>query len=149
VTGFSTDTTGSEIFEAIQARFEGDASLKHYGRKLYEGYGERRLQAPPCVVVTCTAISDELDTFDADIDVYSLDFAIHSPDHRSRDAARIQRHLMRVYDDALIESDVFDAAGMNRTGASGPAEEDGSYDASVSYDLTVTWKEKRPLERMV
>lgn len=138
-----------EIFNALERRFKADKALVKAGRKLYEALAGGRVKTAPNVEVTITDTDAGGDTFDADIDVFRLEFRVFTKDGTTKAANIIIGHLRRVFDDANMKSGEFTTVGMRHTGGSGPTLEDGSYDASLTYDFEVQWVSPEPVTRMV
>lgn len=139
----------NDVFPALQARFNGARRLQRLARRLYHGYAGVPVKSVRAYVeVTCTAITNDFDSFDVDEPVYSLSFTIHTRDREPNTAAAIMREMVEVFDDADIQSAAFETVNMRITGQRGPVLIDGTYGATMDAMLHLCWKAKRPVERM-
>lgn len=135
------------IFDAIRSRFDSDKQLVRRCRKVYEGYsGERKKTTLPYAEVTLTGTLD-LDTFTGDVTECYFTFWIHDKGQTGDRAAAARDELMRVFDDARLETSEFQTAAFRKTNMAGPVERGGAYSASVTYAAIVELKQMTPGER--
>lgn len=136
------------VWEAIERRFEGDKSLVGKVRKLYFGLDDVGDKSPPYTDMVIENQNADLDTFDADLESYSLQFKVHTQDIRGPLALDIVEHLRRVFDDGLLSSDAFADAPMQFVSASGPVlEAETPFAAQVTYKVTVQRTIRTPVVR--
>lgn len=136
------------LFPVLEARFNGDKRLKSIARKLYRGFDGAPLRSVgPYVEVSLTGM-EASDTFDSDIDIYSIEFTLF---HKGPTPDRIDDmvfEMRRVFKDAgSMGSSRMDVVGFERQDVSGPSLEDAVFRASMSYRVFVQWKTKRPSVR--
>lgn len=136
------------LFPLLESRFDGDKRLKSIARKLFRGFEGSPLKSiSPYVEVSLSNV-EASDTFDSDIDLYSIDFTIF---HKGPTPDRIDNILFemrRVFKDAgNLGSSRLDVVGFESNGMSGPSLEDAVLRATMSFVVYVQWKTKRPAER--
>lgn len=136
------------IFRAVKDRFNADKQLVKKCRRIYEGYsGERKKTTLPYAEVTMTGTLD-LDTFTGDVTECYLTFWIHDKGQTGDKAAEARDELMRVFDDAKLETSEFVTASFRKTNAAGPVERGGTYSASVTYATIIELKQQTPGEKI-
>lgn len=135
------------IYPAIERRFRSDPRLRRLGRKLERGFqGEPLISTMPFVDVS-GVLSDTLDTFGSDIEQWDVTFTYFSASQRPKLADDWLEAMVRVFDDANLNDAEFSTVGVKRTGRDEPFMEDGTYRASVSYDVIVQRTNKLPANR--
>lgn len=135
------------IFESLERRFDRDKELVAVGRKLHLGLGGQRQKSLPYVEVNIGGKTSELDTFDEDVETFTLDFQVLAPDGRGVVVADILQNLQRVFDSADLTSEQYSTVSMMQTDMSGPDLEEGIYVGRVSYELIAQRKALIPAVR--
>lgn len=128
------------IFESLERRFDADVALVAVGRKLYLGLGGQRQKAMPYWEVNINAADSEFDTFDDDVDVFTLDFEVLAPDGRGDLVARNLQEFRRVFKRADLISEQFRTVSMKQTDANGPHLEEGIYVGRATCELIIQRK---------
>lgn len=135
------------LFPALKSRFDGVAVLVATGKKFLRGFdGEPLKDAFPYTEVS-GSLTDTLDTFKTDIEIYSVTFTYFSNSSRPGAADDWQELMIDNFDDANIASDDFSTAGCFRTNKQEPFLEDGLFRASIDYDITIQRAVKIPATR--
>lgn len=135
-----------ELFNALEARFNYNPTLRVLGRRLYEGFDEQRVNVVrPYVEVNLTLV-ERLDTFSTDVEVWDLPFRYHAKDLRTRAANEWIAAMIETFKDADIVSPFFKTAGCRMLGASVPSLRDGSYNAVIRFQLTLERQLTSPID---
>ncbi len=136
------------LFPLLKNRFDGDKQLVKVARVLFEGFeGSPQRSGNPYVEVTQTGTED-VGTFDADIDIVTLQFTAFAKGPRTDVIHDIMFELRRVFQNSGgYSSSEFDVVGFERTDQSGPKFEQGFLTASMTFRVYLHWKKTRPSER--
>jgi len=136
------------VFPALVARLENDATWVDWCRKLYRGFGGQREKAVlPYVEVDCDN-SVPFDSFSTDGMIYPLEFKLFGKGTQQPDwCDNMIQETIRLLDHANLTSASFTCSGMSRTDTGQPRLEDGLYQASMSYVLTILLGTKNPATR--
>jgi hypothetical protein len=137
------------LLQAIEDRFNGDAELKLFGRKIYHGI-EREQDQPQRPWVNVMVIAESpLDTFGSDLEELTLTFGAYTRKYEPKAAARLKQALMRVFDDCSLQAGEFSTVGFQRITASGPFMRDGAYESTLDYRATIQRVAMQPALRGV
>lgn len=124
------------IFESLERRFNADTAMVAAGRKLYLGLGGQRQKAMPYWEVNINAKDSEFDTFDDDVETFTLDFEVLAPDAGlGKLVARNLQEFQRVFKRADLISEQFRTVSMKITDMNGPHLEEGIYVGRATCEL--------------
>ena len=135
------------LFAALESRFNANTQLVGFGRKLYEGQNGLPRQSGPHTCVDMV-LSDRLDTFTSDIEVYDVEFTFFS--------ASVHPDDCRDWLENVI--DVFETANLTISGATNPSTVligqnepsigiNNTYWASSRYRIVVQRNSLKPATR--
>jgi hypothetical protein len=134
----------SELWTALEERFNADGPLVAVARKLYQGFEGLRIKSViPCVVVDSDG-SEVVPAFGADIERVSLTFTLFSKQRQVNTMHDMVRNLERVFSRSTLPSAEFSTVGMERGAINGPSLVEGQYQTEVPFDLTVQWTVREP-----
>lgn len=133
--------------DAIVQRFNSDKTLKRYARRIHVGVGDDPIKTLPYVDLSISGPSAELDTFDADLESYEVEFTLFGKDSIPDNLNRAITEMMRVFDDCNLVSGDFETVMFQRTGGEGSFLVDGVYRASLAYDAIVQMVSQIPVVR--
>jgi hypothetical protein len=133
------------LFPLLEARFNGDKQLKKVARNIYRGFEGQPLRSHAPYVEISTSGVENSDTFDAHIDIYTLDFTAFTKGGEPDRIDDILFELRRVFKDAgSMASSEFTVVGFEMTGQVGPLLNEGFFKATVTYQAYIHWTKKRP-----
>lgn len=133
------------IFTALQARFKADTEAKKVLGRLYQGFeGEPIRSVLPYVEVSKSNESDELDTFDSDVESFDLTFTIFTKRLHPKKPNQGTSILRRLFDDVDLASESFNTVMFRRTGGDGPKLVDSLYQASITFSVILHRKTPVP-----
>lgn len=135
------------ITDAIIQRFDSDKTLVLFARKIHVGLGTEPVKTLPYVNLSLTGPSAELDTFDADIESYDVEFTMFGQDSTPDSLNRSAKEMMRVFDDCNLVSGDFTTVMFQRTGGVSPFLLLGVYRASLAYEVIVQMVSQVPVVR--
>jgi hypothetical protein len=138
----------SELFAAVEQRFNASPTLVTAGRKLYLGFEEKRVNCPmPYTEVNIEKTSAQLGTFGTDIDEWDLRFRYHAKDLRTIAADTWLGGMRAMFKDANVTSYAFHCAGVREAAMNAPRQRNSVYDAAIRFLMTVQWRIASPLVR--
>ncbi len=136
----------SVYFDAFDARFNTDQTLVRKCRKLYEGVDGQRFKVLPHVVLIVRS-REVADSFTSDIEDVSLELQAYSKDFRTNGIDGMLTELVRVFDDAGLETSQIAIHALLRQRISGPVLDDGRYKARIEYRAVAMFKNNSPVVR--
>jgi len=135
------------LFEAIEARFNANPTLRLKSRKLYEGFEETRVNVTKPYTELNAELSERLDTFDTDIEQWDLRFRYHAKALKGTTADEWVDAMTETFKDANIRSGHFVTCGCRMVSASVPKLADGLFDATIRFEVTIQLTLKSPFVR--
>lgn len=138
----------SAYFNTLNARFQSDHELVKTCRIMYEGITEdaSAVKRLPCVVLI---VGDRVprDSFASDIEETTLALHVWSKDLSIAPIDTMLDHLVRVFDDTILESAVMSIHGFRRIRRTGIELVDGRYHAVIEYTAVTTFTNRSPVVR--
>jgi hypothetical protein len=135
------------LFQAIEARFNANPTLRLKGRKLFEGFDEARVNVVKPYTEVNAAMVQRLDTFGSDVETWELNFRFHAQDLKTGAADDWIDAMTDAFKDANIKAGQFQCAGTVMLGASVPKLNNGVFDATVRFRIIFQRTVNLPLVR--
>lgn len=138
-------------FDAVASRFNGNQELLKVGRKLFYGFASQRVNESMPYTEVNPSLIERLDTFDADVESWSMPFRYHAKDPTTGEAGAWLEGMIGTFRDANITFGTpAGTAQMRMVGSDLPVLSNGMYDAAIEFGAilqrptTVITEEEEP-----
>lgn len=135
------------LFQAIEARFNANPTLRLKGRKLFQGFEQARVNEVKPYSELNASMVQRLDTFGSDVETWELAFRYHAKDLRGTSADDWIDAMTDAFKDANIRAGQFQTAGVMMLNAAVPQLANGVFDASIRFRMIFQRRELLPLVR--
>lgn len=135
------------LFPSLESRFNADGDSLRICRKLYMGFPEGERQRAMPYVEAHLEDSVPADSFDSDIEEKTVTFSLYSGQSLMDRINDMIEHMRRVFKDAQLVSEDFTTAGCEWVSTAGPTFEDGTYQAQMTFKVTLERALKSPETR--
>lgn len=125
------------LMPALETRFNSDSALVKLSRRLYRGLEGEPIKGQAPITEVSGTLTDTIDGFDKDVEVYDVTFTFFSGSLKPNACDNWQERIIDVFDDANLTSSNFSTAGCERVGKKEPFIEDGSFRASIDYQIII------------
>ena len=137
----------SALFESVRLRFNSNELLVKLARKIYDGYADDKAKGVLPLVEFRIEESTDIQTFGNDLEVFDVVFTVHTPGITTALCDKILAELKERFNDAWLVAPNWTTVGCVRLNSTGAIHREGTFMATLKYEVTVQYKSMSPATR--